>query len=112
MFDGDLLNELQPIIVDHGTGHAAAFAAITDPLAGLAPGDYLRATRRQRRRFLRGAPAGRPATAATRLIIDALKDQFATAGTFSSLAVSAMRVMDDTNRLLAQRGLLPPFTSP
>ena len=36
MFDGDLLNELQPIIVDHGTGHAAAFAAITDPLAGLA----------------------------------------------------------------------------
>lgn len=26
--------------------HAAAFAAITDPLAGLAPGDYLRATRR------------------------------------------------------------------
>jgi len=46
VFDGDLLNELQPIIVDHGTGHAAAFAAITDPLAGLAPGDYLRATRR------------------------------------------------------------------
>ena|SRR5690349_68805 len=33
-------------------------------------------------------------------------------GTFSSLAVSAMRVMDDTNRLLAQRGLLPPFTFP
>src|SRR5262249_15175264 len=43
VFDGDLLNELQPIIVDRGTGHATAFAAITDPLAGLAPGDYLRA---------------------------------------------------------------------
>jgi hypothetical protein len=42
----DRLNELQPIVVDHGTGHAAAFAAITDPLAGLAPGDYLRVTRR------------------------------------------------------------------
>ena len=111
VFDGDLLNELQPIIVDHGTGHAAAFAVITDPLAGLAPGDYLRATRRQaadsfEERLLAASDRG------YRLIIDALKDQFATAGTFSSLAVSAMRVMDDTNRLLAQRGLLPPFTSP
>jgi hypothetical protein len=46
VFDGDLITELQPIIADHGTGHAAAFAAITDPLAGLAPGGYLRATRR------------------------------------------------------------------
>ena len=45
-------------------------------------------------------------------MIAALRDQFAVAGSFSSLAVSAMRVMDDTNRLLAQRGLLPPFTSP
>ena len=111
VFDGDLLNELQPIIVDHGTAHAAAWAAITDPLAGLAPGDYLRATRRQaadsfEERLLAASDRG------YRLIIDALKDQFATAGTFSSLAVSAMRVMDDTNRLLAQRGLLPPFTSP
>jgi len=111
VFDGDLLNELQPIIVDHGTGHAAAFAAITDPLAGLAPGDYLRATRRLaadsfEERLLAASDRG------YRLIVDALKDQFATAGTFSSLAVSAMRVMDDTNRLLAQRGLLPPFTSP
>jgi hypothetical protein len=87
----------------HASGHAAAFAVITDPLASLAPGDYLRAT------------AGTGPTASSsayRLIIDVLKDQFATAGTFSSLAVSAMRVMDDTNRLLAQRGLLPPFTSP
>jgi hypothetical protein len=25
---------------------------------------------------------------------------------------SAMRVLDDINRLLAQRGLLPPFTPP
>jgi hypothetical protein len=79
--------------------------------AGLAPGDYLRATRRQaadsfEERLLAASDRG------YRLIIDALKDQFATAGTFSSLAVSAMRVVDDANRLLAQRGLLPPFTSP
>ena len=91
--------------------HVATWAAITAPLAGLAPGDYLRATRRQaadsfEERLLAASDRG------YRLIIDALKDQFATAGTFSSLAVSAMRVMDDTNRLLAQRGLLPPFTSP
>jgi hypothetical protein len=110
-FDGDLLAELQPIIVDHGTGHAAAFAAITDPLAGLAPGDYLRATRRQaadsfEERLLAASDRG------YKLIIDALRDQFTAVDTFSSLAVSAMRVMDDTNRLLAQRGLLPPFTPP
>ena len=111
VFDGDLLNELQPIIVDRGTGHATAFAAITDPLVGLAPADYLRATRRQaadsfEQRLLDASDR------AYRLIIDALTDQFATASTFSTFAISAMRVMDDTNRLLAQRGLLPPFTSP
>ena len=45
-------------------------------------------------------------------MIAALPDQFAVAGSFSSLAVSAMRVLDGINRLLVQRGLLPPFTSP
>ena len=44
-------------------------------------------------------------------MIAELKDQFRVASSFSSLAVSAMRVLDDINRLLAQRGLLPPFTS-
>jgi hypothetical protein len=111
VFDGDLLNELQPIIVDHGTGHAAAFAAITDPLAGLAPGDYLRATRRKaadafEERLLEASDRG------YRLIVDALRDQFAAAAGFSSLAVSAMWLMNDINRLMAQRGLLPAFTSP
>ena len=45
-------------------------------------------------------------------MIAELNDQFRVAGSFSSLAVSAMRVLDDINRLLVQRGLLPPFTSP
>jgi hypothetical protein len=46
------------------------------------------------------------------VVIAALRDQFTVAGSVSSLAVSAMRVLDDINRLLMQRGLLPPFTSP
>jgi hypothetical protein len=47
------------------------------------------------------------------VVIAALRDQFTVAGSVSSLAVSAMRVLDDDiNRLLMQRGLLPPFTSP
>jgi hypothetical protein len=111
VFDGDLLTEMQSVIVDHGSGHAAAFAAITDPLAGLAPADYLRATRRDaadgfEQRLLDASDRGYA------LVIAALRDQFAVAGSFSSLAVSAMRVLDDINRLLVERGLLPPFTSP
>jgi hypothetical protein len=111
VFGGDLLSELEPIIVGHGSGHAAAFAVMTGPLAGLAPGDYLRATRRQaadsfEERLLEASDRS------YRLIIDALQDQFDAAAPFSSLAVSAMRVMDDLNRLLAQRGLLPSFTPP
>lgn len=111
VFDGDLLTELQTVIVDHGSGHAAAFAAITGPLAGLAPADYLRATRRDaadgfEQRLLDASDR------AYALVITELKDQFRVAGSFSSPAVSAMRVLDDINRLLVQRGLLPPFTSP
>jgi hypothetical protein len=111
VFDGDLLTELQSVIVDHGSGHAAAFAAITDPLAGLTPADYLRATRRDaadgfEQRLLDASDR------AYALVIAELNDQFRVAGSFSSLAVSAMRVLDDINRLLVQRGLLPPFTSP
>jgi hypothetical protein len=111
VFDGDLLTELQTVIVDHGSGHAAAFAAVTDPLTGLAPADYLRATRRDaadafEQRLLDAS------NRAYALVIAALRDQFMAAGGFSSPAVSAMRVLDDINRLLAQRGLLPPFTSP
>jgi hypothetical protein len=111
VFDGDLLTELQSVIVDHGSGHTAAFAAVTDPLTGLAPADYLRATRRDaadgfEQRLLDASDRGYA------LVIAALRDQFAVGGSFSSLAVSSMRVLDDINRLLAQRGLLPPFTPP
>jgi uncharacterized protein YbjT (DUF2867 family) len=101
---------LQTVIIDHGSGHAAAFAAVTDPLAGLAPGDYLRATGRQ----AADAFEERLLEASDRsygLIVDALRDQFTAGASFSSLAVSAMWVMNDINRLLAQRGLLPPFGS-
>jgi hypothetical protein len=49
------------------------------------------------------------------LVLAALQGRFEQpdsfiAGTFRGLAVSAMESLDDTNRLLVQRGLLPPFT--
>ena len=43
---GDLLGDLQSVIVDDGPKHAAAFAAVTDSLTGLMPADFLRATHR------------------------------------------------------------------
>jgi len=46
------------------------------------------------------------------LILKALAEQFAQAAAFSDLAVSAMEGLDEINRALVQRGLLPPFTSP
>jgi hypothetical protein len=45
------------------------------------------------------------------VVVAALRDQFAQEAGFSSLAVSAMEALDEINRLLVQRGLLPPFGS-
>ena len=111
VFDGALLATLQSVIVDNGQNHAAAFAALTDPLTGLASADYLRATRRQgadsfEERLLEASDGS------YRVVVAALRDQFAQEAGFSSLAVSAMQALDDINRVLVQRGLLPPFTSP
>jgi hypothetical protein len=35
---------------------------------------------------------------------------FAVSGAFRGIAISAMMTLQDSNRLLVQRGLLPPFT--
>jgi len=47
------------------------------------------------------------------LIIATLQERFAPQAIGSAtLAVSAMETMDEINRLLVRRGLLPPFTLP
>ena len=109
VFDGDLLNQMRLVIVGHGPVHATAFAAIRDSLDGLTPADFLRATRRD--------PAddfeSRLLDISDRsyaLTVDALGEQFAQQGVFSPLALSAMESLDAINRVLVQRGLLPPFS--
>jgi hypothetical protein len=109
VFDGDLLSQMRSVIIDHGPVHAAAFAAIRDSLDGLTPADFLRATRRD----AADAFEGRLLDISDRsyaLTVDALQDQFAQQAAFNPLALSAMEGLDAINRVLVQRGLLPPFT--
>jgi hypothetical protein len=115
MFEGGLLDELKAVI-DDGATHAGGFAALRDSLGDLGPADFLRATRReaadafeQRLLELCDRTYG--------LILAALQERFAQedffiAGTFRGFAVSAMENLDGINRVLLQRGLLPPFTLP
>ncbi|HEY9378845.1 MAG TPA: hypothetical protein VIQ02_17345 [Jiangellaceae bacterium] len=117
VFEGDLLDELRSVIVDDGSTHAAAVTFLRDSLGTLSPDDFLRATRRQ------------PADALDqrlldlsdrfyRLVLAALQERFApsqdffVAGTFRGFAVDAMDGLNDSTRVLVQRGLLPRFTLP
>lgn len=117
VFDGDVLTELQSVIVDQGQKHAAAFTAMTDSLSGLTPDDYLRATRRDGTDAFEGRLLD-VSDGNYSLVVRALNYQFGqsadafTPALFMDLAESAMEALDNINRLLVQRGLLPPFTSP
>lgn len=116
VFEGELLNELRSVIVDDGSTHAAAVATLRDSLGNLAPGQFLRATRREatdafEQRLLDVSDRF------YRLVLAALQERFASqeffvAGTFRGLAVEAMEGLNDSNRVLVQRGLLPAFTLP
>jgi hypothetical protein len=107
--EGEVLDEIRAA-VDDAALHAPAVAALRDLLGDLLPHDYLRATRReahdsfeQRLLDLSDRIYG--------LTLDALRDQFSPRlATGQGPAVAAMLTLDDTNRLLVQRGLLPPFT--
>jgi len=114
VFDGGLLTDLQSVI-DGGTKHAAAFAAMTDSLTGLAPAAFLRATRRD------GADAfeDRLLDVSDRsydMVVRALDYEFGqdpesiVPSLFHDLARQAMDSLDAINHALVQRGLLPPFT--
>jgi len=116
VFEGDLLDKLRSVIVEDGPTHAAALATLRGSLGDLAPANFLRATRRQatdafEQRLLDVSDRGYG------LILAALRERFTqqegAALTFRDFAVSAMvGLLDDSNRVLVQRGLLPPFTLP
>lgn len=107
--DSHVIDEVRAVVDDAAT-HATAVAALRDSLGDLSPDDYLRATRReaadpfeQRLLDLSDRIYG--------LILASLQDRFAPRSpTGPGLATSAMDTLHDANRILVQRGLLPPFT--
>ena len=110
LFEDALLAMLQGVVdvgAAHGEGTARLRAALGDP----PPPDFLRVPRRETSdSFEQGLL--RVSDLAYRLVTSALREQFAQPDAFGfrSLATTAMDTLDASNRALAQRGLLPPFT--
>jgi hypothetical protein len=110
IFEGDVLDEMRRIIVDEGPTHAAELRTLRDSLADVEPAELLRATRRE----ASDSFEGRLLDVSDRsywLVLAVLQQRFAPdSGAFFGLAVSAMDGLDEINRALVQRGLLPRFT--
>jgi hypothetical protein len=114
VLSGKLLEQVT-FILETCSHHVSDLATLREPLEGLAPSDFLRATRRE-------------ATDALERSLLELSDQYygvivATVQTWSahdeqlggqlrSLAVATMDRLNEIHFLLVERGLLPPFTLP
>ena len=112
VFDGELLDEWRTVIVDSGPTHVGALAGLQSALQGLAAAEFLRATRRiANDSFEQRLLDTNDRT--YRLVLSAVQGtfdpDFGVAGAFRGIAVSAMMTLDDSNRVLVQRGLLPAF---
>ncbi|MEP7025018.1 MAG: hypothetical protein ABJB47_14735 [Actinomycetota bacterium] len=113
VFDGTLLDELQSVIVSSGQSHAAAFAGYREALGGAAPASVLRATRRDTADDFEQhlLDASDRAYALTMEILGLQFTADPSSGVpFLQVAVQAMNILDDSTRVLVQRGMLPPFT--
>lgn len=99
------------VIVEEGTGHAAAFAGLRTALTGLSAAQYLRARSDvpadALQRDLRAL-----ADAYYRTVLVALDAGLAHAEIGISPSVSAMQVLGDFLPRLVELGLLPAFTLP
>jgi hypothetical protein len=111
VFEGPLLEELRQIIVDEGPTHSGALVGLQDALGeGEQSAALLRATRRE----AADSFEQRLFDASNRsyaLVLALLRERFAPESVSSGLSVPAMESLDQTNRLLVQRGLLPPFAT-
>ncbi len=110
LFEEDLLQKLRDV-VDAGTTHAEGTTQLLGALGDPPPADFLRVPRREtsdpfEQRLLALSDH------AYRLVTSALRAQFSQPDVFGfrDLATTAMDALDASNRTLAQRGLLPPFT--
>jgi hypothetical protein len=110
LFDDGLLQRLRDV-ANAGATHAQGTAQLLGGLGDPPPPDFLRVPRREtndpfEQRLLSVSDL------AYRLVIDALRSQFAQPDVFGfrGLATAAMDALDASNKTLAQRGLLPAFT--
>jgi hypothetical protein len=105
----DVLDGLKALAED-GADHVALADRLGDKLTDPVPPEILRATRRQadgsfEQRLLDLSDRGYA------LVIAQLREQFVKDSFVGQdRAVDAMFILDDTNRVLVQRGLLPPFS--
>jgi len=110
-FEGELLDQIT-FLLESTADHTTPVSALADHLTGLAPSEYLRATRIE------------PADELERTLL-ALSDRYyqvivatlaasfehdeQVGGQLRTVAVSTMDRLNDVNRLLVTRGLIPAF---
>jgi hypothetical protein len=97
-------------LVEDGNDHVAFVDRLKDAVGDPVPPDLLRATRRQADGTFEQHLLDL-SDRSYRLVIAQLREQFVKDSFVGQdRAVDAMFILDDSNRLLVQRGLLPPFT--
>jgi hypothetical protein len=115
VLEGQLLDDVR-FILDVCTNHADDVADLRAALDGLAPADFLRATRRETTDpFEQGllSVADRTYGLLVNIVREWLGPQDLSAVSippFETWAFDAMFTLDEIHRLLVQRGLLPQFT--
>jgi hypothetical protein len=104
----DLLDRLRPLI-EEGSDHVAAVHRLEERLGDPVPIDILRATRRVADGSFEQNLLDL-SDSSYRLVVQVLRNQFVP-DVFpdQALAVKVMDGLDAANRVLVQRGLLPPF---
>ena len=115
VFEDPLLQHVRAIVVEDAPTHTASLGDLRTLLPDGVPAGLLRATRRQ----ASNAFEQQMLDASDRiydLVLSTLREQFEhtdffVARSFRSLAEREIS-LDDINRLLVQRGLLPAFTLP
>jgi len=100
------------LLVDNAPNHFDDLAGLLTALDGMAPADFLRATRRTanngfEQRMLE--MSGRIYGMIVHTLQGSFDPDFATAAPFREMATALMTLMDESNHLLVQQGLLPPF---
>jgi len=116
VLEGQLLDDVR-FILDVCTNHADGVAGMQTVLRGLAPADFLRATRRETTDpFEEGllSVADRTYGLLVNIVREWLGPEDVSAVSippFQSWALDAMFTLDEIHRLLVQRHLLPQFTA-